>query len=210
MGSHHGIVGDLSFEPAISQDERRQDGKDRFALRPLKPPDHQTTKPNTGRVGMARQSISPRAPRVMLELEANGQDKGDHQINAGFALPQHVHVGSLIVKIDDNSTVLSAAVSLLLRQGMSSSEGTCPGAMPMEIASFSSGVGHNVTGQLAQAGTHSIRCRNDMASGSEIGFVCRSTDVETVPRVPVPCPFLSPVQTAVLEMLGITTKFGGI
>jgi hypothetical protein len=186
------------------------DGTDGFAHGTLQSPDRQSPEPDARLVGMARQSTSPRALGLLHELEATGQENGDHQVNKGFALPQPIPVGGLIVKIDDNSTVLAAARGRLLFHGTSPHEAACPCAMPRQTTSFSAGVDHNVLGGLAHAGARGLCCRCDMASGSGIGVAGRSGYVETIPGVLVPCPFLPRVQMTTLGMTGATTKFGGI
>jgi hypothetical protein len=205
-----GVFGSLSWEAPRAQDNMGPDGTDRFPGGTLQPPDRQPPEPHPRVMGRARQRKSPPRTGGMRELEATGPEKGDTQVDEGLALSQPVHGGGRSVNIADNGAVRSAARGRLLLQGTSPNAVAGPCAMPSPTAAGSSGVGQDVTGGRAQAGARGRCGRGDRASGSGIGCVCRSGDVEPVPRVWGPCPFLPRVPTATLGMMGATTKFGGV
>jgi hypothetical protein len=76
----------------------------------------------------------------MRELEPNGQDKSDHQVDEGFALPHHISVCRLIVQSDDNGAVLADTFGLLLLHGTSSRQAACARAMK-NVTACSHGIG---------------------------------------------------------------------
>ena len=73
---------------------------------------------------MTRQASSPITGRLMLELEAEGQEEGEHTFNKRLAVCNQAEVGGWVSKIDGDGTVFShrfgrcAHVSPLMSSGL--------------------------------------------------------------------------------------------
>jgi hypothetical protein len=81
--------------------------KDGFAPRTLDTPNGHATQTNPHIMGVACETAAAHTGRLVLELKADGKDKGENELNEGFAIAQQLQVGGFIVKIDGDSAVLS-------------------------------------------------------------------------------------------------------
>src|SRR5688500_13139065 len=86
VSGQQGIAGPLRSHLAIAQDKVRQDGEHGLALRTLETPDGETTQPDTDIMGVARQAPAPATGRLMLELKAKGQEKGEDTFDKRLAV----------------------------------------------------------------------------------------------------------------------------
>src|SRR4030095_10980209 len=85
-----GIAGHLRAHLAIAQDEVRQHGEHRFTPRTLDAPDGETTQADARIMGVARQAPAAPTGRLMLELKAEGEEKGEDELDKRSAVVKEV------------------------------------------------------------------------------------------------------------------------
>src|SRR5262245_43121996 len=102
MGRQQSIARDLRSHRAVSQDEMRQDGEDRFAGGALETPDGETAQPETGIVGVAGQVPALAAAGLVEELKAESEEKREHELDKHLSVAHEGKVGCLIVEVDGN------------------------------------------------------------------------------------------------------------
>ena len=56
---------------------------------------------------MARQAPSPATGRLMFELKAQGEEKGEHTFDKRFAVAQQLHIGRFVLKINRDGPVFA-------------------------------------------------------------------------------------------------------
>ena len=83
-----GITGHLRAHLAIAQDEVREDREHRFAPCTLDAPDGETTQPDTDIMGVAGQTPAAATGRLVCELKAKGQEKGEDELDKRLAIVQ--------------------------------------------------------------------------------------------------------------------------
>ena len=81
MCGQQSIAGYIRMHLAIAQDEVGEDRKHRSTPRALETPDRDAAQTDPHIMRMTRQASSPIAGRLVLELEAEGQEKGEHTFN---------------------------------------------------------------------------------------------------------------------------------
>jgi len=79
----------------------------RFARRALDPPDGETTRPDTGIVGVAGEAPALAAAGLVEELKAESEEKGEHALDKRFGITKELKVRRLILKIDGDGPVLA-------------------------------------------------------------------------------------------------------
>jgi hypothetical protein len=89
------------------QDEVREDREHRFTRRALYQPDGDPAQPDTRIMRMARQAPSPATRRLMFELQANGEEKGEDTFDKRLTVCNQVQVGRVVSKVDSDSAVFS-------------------------------------------------------------------------------------------------------
>jgi hypothetical protein len=107
VGGQQGITGHLGSHLAVPQDEVGQDSEYGFTGRALQTPDHDPTQPDPDIMGVARQASAPITGRLVFQLKANGQNKGEDTFDQRLAVCNEVEVGRFVSKIDGDSAVLS-------------------------------------------------------------------------------------------------------
>ena len=108
MGGQERITGHFRAHLAIAQDDVRQDcahGETRGALHP---PDGETTQPDTGIMGVACERPAPATGRLMFQLQAKGEEKGEYTFDKRFAVAQQLHIGRFVLKINGDGPVFAA------------------------------------------------------------------------------------------------------
>ena len=107
MGGQQGIAGDLRSHVAIAEDEVGQDREHCFARRALDTPDGEPTEADTGVMGVTRQAPTATTGRLVGQLKAQGQEKGEDAFEKRLAVAQELQVGGFIVKIDGDGPVFA-------------------------------------------------------------------------------------------------------
>jgi hypothetical protein len=77
------------------------------ACRALDPPDGETTEPETGLVGVARQAPALAAAGLVEELKAEREEKREHELDKRLGITKELKVRCLILKIDGDGPVLA-------------------------------------------------------------------------------------------------------
>src|SRR5215470_388268 len=92
VGSQQGIAGDVRSHLAIAEDEVRQDRKHRFACRALDTPNSEATEADTGVMGVTCQTPTATTGRLVCQLQAKGQEKGEHAFDKRLAIVKQTKV----------------------------------------------------------------------------------------------------------------------
>ncbi len=95
-----GIPGDLWTHLAVAQDKMRQDGEHRTTRGALDPPDGDATQADTGIMRVARQASTAVTGRLVCQLKAKGQEKGEDAFDKGLAITKQLKVGRFVLEID--------------------------------------------------------------------------------------------------------------
>jgi hypothetical protein len=106
MAGHQGIASDLGSHLAIAQDEMRQDGEHGFARRALDTPDGDSTHTDAPIMRVAGQAPVAATGRLMFELKAKGEEKGEDEFDKRLAVVKELKVGRFIVEIDGDGAVV--------------------------------------------------------------------------------------------------------
>src|SRR5207253_7586058 len=77
----------------------------RFARGALHPPDGETTQPNTGIVGVARQAATCAAAGLMEELKTRREEEGEDKLDTRLGVVKELAVGRFVVEIDGDGAV---------------------------------------------------------------------------------------------------------
>jgi hypothetical protein len=107
MAGHQRIASDLGSHLAIAQDEMRQDGEHGFARRALDAPDGDPAQADAHVMRVAGQAPAAATGRLMLELKAKGEEKGEDELDKRLAVVKELKVGDFIVEIDGDSPVVA-------------------------------------------------------------------------------------------------------
>jgi len=78
----------------------------RFACRALYPPDGDSTQPDPGIMGVARETPTAATRSLVCELKAQGEEKGHHTFDKGLAISQELKVGRFVLKINGNGAIV--------------------------------------------------------------------------------------------------------
>ena len=62
-------------------------------------------------MGVARQASAAAAGRLVLQLQAQGQEKGEHAFDKRFAITQELTIGGFVVNIDGDGPIYAGLVS---------------------------------------------------------------------------------------------------
>lgn len=106
MRGQQGITSHVGAHRTIAQDEMRQDREDGFTPRTLDAPDGDSAQTDTDVMGVAGQAPAAATGVLVHELQADGQDKGEHTFEERLAIVQQVSVGRFIVDIDGDGAVV--------------------------------------------------------------------------------------------------------
>ena len=107
MHRQQGITGYSRAHLAIAQDEMGQDGKHRFARRALYPPDGHPTQTDTDIMRMSRQASAAVTGRLVFQLEAEGEEKSEHELEKRLAIAKELKVGRFVLKIDGDGPIFA-------------------------------------------------------------------------------------------------------
>jgi hypothetical protein len=77
------------------------------------PPDGETTEPETGLVGVARQAPALAAAGLVEELKAEREEKREHELDKRLGITKELKVRCLILKIDGDGPVLACRLGSL-------------------------------------------------------------------------------------------------
>src|SRR5262249_7992859 len=86
VGGDQGLAGDLRAPAAIEQDEVRQHSKHGVARGALDTPDGEITEADTRVMGVPRQTPAAGTGRLVGQLEADREKKGEDTFHEGFAI----------------------------------------------------------------------------------------------------------------------------
>ena len=111
MRGQQRITGDLRAHLAIAQNEVGEDRKHRATRGALDAPDREPAQADTGIMGVARQAPTATTGRLVCQLKAQGQDKGEHAFDKRFAIAQELTIGGFVVKIDGDGPIGAGLVS---------------------------------------------------------------------------------------------------
>ena len=107
VGGQQRITGALRSHPAVAQDEVREDREHGSACRALDAPDAQTTQPDPHIMGVAGQAPAAATGRLVCELKAKGQEKGEHAFDKRLPIAQELKGGRFVSKIDSDGAVFA-------------------------------------------------------------------------------------------------------
>ena len=103
-----------SLKPGLLiYNEVGQDGEHRMTRRTLEPPDGEPTQPDTEIMRVARETPAATAGRLVCELEAEGQDEGEHALHKRLAIAKELKVGRFVLEIDGDGPVLACRLGFL-------------------------------------------------------------------------------------------------
>jgi len=102
-----GITGYIRAHLAIAQDAMGQDGQHRCARRALYPPDGHPTQTETDLRRMPRQASAAVTGRLVLQLEAEGEETSAHALEKRLAIAKELKVGRFVLKIDGDSPMFA-------------------------------------------------------------------------------------------------------
>src|SRR5215471_15422236 len=83
----------------------------RFACRALDTPNSEATEADTGVMGVTCQTPTATTGRLVGQLQAKGQEKGEDAFDKRFAIPKQLKVGSFVLKIDGDGPVVAGLAS---------------------------------------------------------------------------------------------------
>src|SRR5262249_59252059 len=89
MGGQQGVAGDVGRHRAVAQDDRRQDGEDRFTPRTLDAPEGETAQPDPAVIGVARPPPPPPPRGRGWWLSAAGGEGGEGTVRTRPAIATH-------------------------------------------------------------------------------------------------------------------------
>ena len=107
MGGQQGVTGHLRSHRAVAQDEMGQHGEDRFAGGALDAPDGETTQANPRVMGVARQAPTLTAAALVEELKAEGEEKGEDELDKRLGVVKELVVSRFIVEINGDCAVFA-------------------------------------------------------------------------------------------------------
>ena len=85
----------------------RQDREHGFARGALDAPDSETTQPDTDVMRVAGETPTSATGSRVCELKAQGQNKGEDELDKRLAIVQQAKVGRFILEINSDSAVVS-------------------------------------------------------------------------------------------------------
>src|SRR5262252_8358134 len=107
MGGQECITGHLRSHVAIAQDEVGQDGEHCTTRGALEPPDGEPTEPDPGVMGVAGQAPASLTGRLVFQLQAKGEEKGEHTFDKRLAITKQLKVGGFVLEIDGDRPVFA-------------------------------------------------------------------------------------------------------
>ena len=84
-----------------------EDRKDRFARRALYPPDSDSAQADTDIMGVAGQAPASLTGRLVFQLQAKGEEKGEHTFDKRLAITKQLKVGGFVLEIDGDRPVFA-------------------------------------------------------------------------------------------------------
>jgi hypothetical protein len=83
----------------------------RFARGTLDAPDGEAAQADTGIMRVARQAPTSLTRRLVCQLQAQGQEKGEHAFDKRLAIAQELTIGGFVVKINGDGPIGAGLVS---------------------------------------------------------------------------------------------------
>ena len=114
MGGQQRITGHCGPHLAVTQDEMRQDRKHCLARRTLDAPDSDPTEPDTDVMRVAGQAPAAGTSRLVFQLKAQGQEKGEHKFEKRLAVAKQLKVGRFILKINRDGAVFTGLAGCIV------------------------------------------------------------------------------------------------
>lgn len=97
-----------SLKPGLLiYNEVRQDRKDRLARGALDAPDGEPAQANPGIMGVSGQTPTTGAGRLVYELKAQGEEKGEDTLEKRLPVSPQAAVGGFVSQINGDSAVFS-------------------------------------------------------------------------------------------------------
>jgi hypothetical protein len=91
----------------------RQDRTDRLARGALYAPDGEPAQSHPSIMGVSGQTPTTGAGRLVGELKAQGEEKGQDEFDKCLAIVHQLHVGGWLLEIDRDGTVVAGRFSAL-------------------------------------------------------------------------------------------------
>jgi len=82
-----------------------EDREHRFTRGALETPDGDPTQADAHVMRVARQAAASATGRLVLELKAKGQEKGEDELDKRLAVVKELNIGRFIVEIDGDGAV---------------------------------------------------------------------------------------------------------
>src|SRR5215813_11226196 len=79
----------------------------RFARRALDPPDGHTPPTETDIMRMPRQASAAVTGRIVFQLEAEGEEKSEHELEKRLTIAKELKVGRFVLKIDGDGPIFA-------------------------------------------------------------------------------------------------------
>ena len=107
MGGQQGIPRHFRSHLAVAQDAMGQHGEDRFAGGALDAPDGESAEANPRVMGVARQAPTLTAAGLVEELKAEGEEKGEDELDKRLGVVKELVVRRFIVEINGDRAVFA-------------------------------------------------------------------------------------------------------
>src|SRR2546430_15475538 len=114
MGGQQRIPSDLRSHLTIAQDEVGEDREHGAARGALEPPDGDPTETDTRIMGVTCEAPAAATGRLVEELKAQGQEKGEDAFDKRLPVTKELKVGRFVLKIDSDGAVGACRCSCFL------------------------------------------------------------------------------------------------
>jgi hypothetical protein len=107
VGGQQRITSHRRAHLAVAQDEVGEHREHRAARGALDAPDGKPTQADTGVMGVTRQAPTATTGRLVCQLKAQGQEKGEDAFDKRLAIAKQLKVGRFVSKIDSDGAVFA-------------------------------------------------------------------------------------------------------
>jgi hypothetical protein len=91
----------------LGQDEVRQDREHRLTCGALDTPDGESTQTDTDVMRVAGQAPAPATGGLMFQLQAKGEEEGEHTFDKRLAVAEQLKIGRFVQKINGDGPVFA-------------------------------------------------------------------------------------------------------
>src|SRR5712691_465910 len=107
MGGQQGIAGHLRMYLAVTQDEVGQDGEHCTTRGALETPEGDPAQTDPEGMRVACQAPTSLTSRLVFELKAKGEEKGEDAFDKRFAIAKQLIIGRFVLQVDGNGPVFA-------------------------------------------------------------------------------------------------------